>query len=85
MPTGLSDSFLCTIAISNRFLAAVVCYSTKSVPTLRLSIQVNNDPGHIQDIKEELAMLLEKWGDVRLIDVREDQKTVPQQMRIDGA
>ena len=51
---------------------------------LILTFQVNNDPGHIQGIKEELAMFLEKWGDVRLIDVREDQRTAPKQLRIDG-
>ena len=39
---------------------------------------------HIPGIKEALAMLLEKWGDVELIEVREDQRTAPKQMRIGG-
>lgn len=51
---------------------------------LILTFQVNNDLGYIQGIKEELAMFLEKWGDVRLIDVREGQRTVPKQVEIDG-
>ena len=29
-------------------------------------------------------MLLEKWGDVRLVEIREDQRTAPKQIRIDG-
>lgn len=37
---------------------------------------------HIPGIKEALAMFLEKWGDVELIEVREDQRTAPKQMRI---
>ena len=51
---------------------------------LILTFQVNNDHEHIQGIKEELAMLLEKWGDVQLIDVHENLRTAPQQMRLDG-
>lgn len=51
---------------------------------LILTFRVNAGPEHIQGIKEELSMLLEKLGDVRMIDVREDQRTAPKQMRIDG-
>lgn len=44
---------------------------------LILTFQVNCASWHIPGIKEALAMILEKWGDVRLIDVREDQRTAP--------
>ena len=44
---------------------------------LILTFQVNCASGHIPGIKEALAMILERWGDVRLIDVREDQRTTP--------
>lgn len=36
---------------------------------LILTFQVNCDAWHISGIKENLAMLLERWGDVRLVDV----------------
>ena len=52
---------------------------------LTLTFQVNCAIWDIPGIKEALAMILEKWGDVRLVDVREDRKTAPEQMRIDGA
>lgn len=51
---------------------------------LTLIFQVNCDSGHIPGIKEALAMFLERWGDVRLIDVREAQQAAPEQMRIDN-
>lgn len=49
---------------------------------LILTFQVNCTSGHILGIKEALAMILERWGDVRLIDVREAQRAAPEQMRI---
>lgn len=49
---------------------------------LILTFQVNCAAWHIPGIKEALAMLLERWGNVRLVDVREDQKAAPEQMRI---
>ena len=49
---------------------------------LILTFQVNCASWHIPGIKEALAMLLERWGDVRLVDVREAQKATPEQMRI---
>ena len=49
---------------------------------LILTFQVNCASWHIPGIKETLAMILERWGDVQLIDVREAQRTVPEQMRI---
>lgn len=50
---------------------------------LTLIFQVNCDSWHIPGIKETLAMTMERWGDVRLIDVHEDQRTTPEQMRIE--
>lgn len=49
---------------------------------LILTFQVNCASWHIPGIKEAIAMLLERWGDVRLIDVRETQRGTPEQMRI---
>ena len=49
---------------------------------LILTFQVNCASWHILGIKEALAMLLERWGDVRLVDVREAQKAAPEYMRI---
>ena len=51
---------------------------------LILTFQVNCAGWHIPGIKEALAMILEKGGDVRLVEVREDQRTAPKQIRIDG-
>lgn len=49
---------------------------------LILTFQVNCADWHVPGIKEALAMILERWGDVRLVDVRESQKAVPEQMSI---
>ena len=49
---------------------------------LILTFRLKCDSWHIPGIKEALAMFLEKWGDVELIEVREDQRTAPKQMRI---
>ncbi len=49
-----------------------------------LTFQVNCASWHIQGIKEALAMILERWGDVRLVDVREARMAAPEQMRISG-
>ena len=49
---------------------------------LILTFQVNCASWHIPGIKEAFAMTLERWGDVRLVDVRESQKATPEQMRI---
>ena len=50
---------------------------------LTLTFQANCASWHIPGIKEVLEMVIEKWGDVWLVDVREDQKAVQEQMRID--
>lgn len=52
---------------------------------LILTFQANCDSGHIPGIKEAISMLLEQWGDVRLVDVREDPKRTPEQMQFDSA
>ena len=49
---------------------------------LILTFQVNCASWHIPGIKEALAMILERWGDVRLVDVHEAQKSTPEHMRI---
>lgn len=49
---------------------------------LILTFQVNCASWHIPGIKEAIAMLLERWGDVRLVDVREAQRAAPEQMKI---
>lgn len=51
---------------------------------LTLTFQVNCPVEQVPGIKEAVAMLLERWGDVRLIDVREAQRAVPEQMRFGG-
>ncbi len=49
---------------------------------LILTFQVNCAAWHIPGIKEAIAMLLERWGDVRLVDVREAQWPTQEQMKI---
>ena len=51
---------------------------------LILTFQVNNVSGHIPGIKEALAMVLEKWGDVKLLEVRGVQTLPPEQTKIGG-
>lgn len=46
-----------------------------------LVVQVNAPSWMAQGIKEDLAMYLEKFGDARILEVRED---IPQQMKIGG-
>lgn len=48
---------------------------------LILTFRVDAQAGAVPEVKEALAMLLEQWGDVRLVEVRE---TGPEQMRIGG-
>lgn len=52
---------------------------------LILTFQVNCASGHIQGIKEALAMILEKWGDVQLTDIREAPTSPMEQMKFGGA
>ena len=38
---------------------------------LIITIEVNTPAGYAQAVKEDLAMHLERWGDARVVDVRE--------------
>lgn len=42
-----------------------------------ITVQVNAPPGSEQAVKETLAMYLERFGDTRVVSIRED---VPQQL-----
>lgn len=44
---------------------------------LTIVFQVNAPAGQAIGIKEQLAMLLERWGDVKCVDIREE---APKQM-----
>lgn len=48
---------------------------------LYITIQVDAPPGQAQGVKEDLAMHLERFGDARVISVREQ---LPEQMQLDG-
>lgn len=42
-----------------------------------ITVQVNAPPGSEQAVKETLAMYLERFGDTRVVSIKED---VPQQL-----
>lgn len=46
---------------------------------LTITIQVDAPSGSAQGVKEALAMYLERFGDSKVIDIRE---TIPEQMRM---
>ena len=48
---------------------------------LFITVMVDAPAGQAIGIKEDLAMYLERWGDARVIEIREE---VPEQMRIGG-
>lgn len=48
---------------------------------LILTIRVNAPAGQVIGIKEDLAMYLERWGDARVVDIREEKL---EQLRIGG-
>ena len=48
---------------------------------LTITIKVDAPPGQAIGIKEHLAMLLEPFGDTKVVEVRED---APRQMEIGG-
>jgi len=48
---------------------------------LKIILEVNAPVGMVPGIKEAIAMDLEKYGDVRVVDVQEN---APEQMRIGG-
>ena len=51
---------------------------------LRIVIHVNRPPGQAQGIKEQIAMELERWGDVKVISIEEQLPGRPEQMQIYG-
>lgn len=46
---------------------------------LTITIKVDAPPGHAIGIKEHLAMCLERFGDTKVVDIRED---APEQMQL---
>ena len=49
-----------------------------------LTFRVNCEPWQVQGVKEDIAMILERRGDVRLIEVREVKTAAPEQLMIGG-
>lgn len=47
---------------------------------LTITIKVNAPPGQAIGVKEHLAMCLERFGDVRVVSIKEDNR--PEQMQI---
>lgn len=47
---------------------------------LTITIKVNAPPGQAIGVKEHLAMCLERFGDVRVVSIKEDDR--PEQMQI---
>ena len=43
---------------------------------LRLTLECSSPDGSVMEIKEALAMLLERWGDCRLVRVEEIQDQI---------
>ena len=48
---------------------------------LRVVIEVAAPVGQAIGIKEQLALILERWGDTRVVEVQEIE---PEQMRMEG-
>lgn len=51
---------------------------------LTITIQVNRPSGQAIGIKEQIAMDLEKYGDVRVVRIDEAPADAPQQIAIPG-
>lgn len=51
----------------------------EEISVLTITIQVDAPAGQAVGVKEDLAMLLERWGATRVVEVRE---TAPDQMTI---
>ncbi len=49
---------------------------------LLVTFELNCPEDDILGVKEALGVLLEWWGDVRLVSVREVREDAPEQMRI---
>ena len=51
---------------------------------LKIVVHVNSPPARIIGIKEQIAMDLERFGDVRVISVEELAPEQPQQLQMGG-
>lgn len=49
-----------------------------------LTFQVDCEPWQVQGVKEDIAMLLERRGGVRLVEAREVAAAAPEQLRFFG-
>ena len=49
-----------------------------------LTFRVSCEPWQVQGVKEDIAMILERRGDVRLVEVREVKTAAPEQLMIGG-
>lgn len=47
---------------------------------LTITVQVSAPPGQAMEVKEALALYLERWGQARVVSVEE---TAPEQMMMD--
>ena len=48
---------------------------------LRIVVEINGEVDDAQGVKEKLAMDLERFGDVRVVEVR---RIEPEQVRLEG-
>lgn len=49
-----------------------------------LTFRVDCEPWQVPGVKEDIAMILERRGDVRLVEAREVKAAAPEQLGIDG-
>ena len=47
---------------------------------LTITVQVSAPPGQAMEVKEALALYLERWGQARVVSIDE---TAPEQMQLD--
>lgn len=49
-----------------------------------LTYRVDCEPWQVPGVKEDIAMILERRGDVRLVEAREVKTDAPEQLRLAG-
>lgn len=49
-----------------------------------LTFRVDCEPWQVPGVKEDIAMILERRGDVRLVEAREVRAAAPEQLRFGG-
>ena len=55
------------------------------IGTIKLqTFRVNCEPWQVPGVKEDIAMILERRGDVRLVEAREVKTAAPEQLRFGG-